>query len=57
MMSAQGMELILPGHLQVGVVWSVCLWLPGIRKAPKISGADWMSLAPIGTSHTFHPFF
>jgi solute carrier family 35 protein E1 len=35
-------------QLVVGVVWSVCLWLPGIRKAPKISGADWMSLAPIG---------
>jgi len=49
MMSAQGIELIWLGHLQVGVVWSVCLWLPGIRKAPKISGADWLSLAPIGT--------
>jgi len=35
-------------QLVVGVVWSVCLWLPGIRKAPKISGGDWMSLAPIG---------
>ena len=35
-------------QLVVGVVWSVLLWIPGIRKAPKISGADWMSLAPIG---------
>ncbi len=34
---------------QVGVVWSVCLWLPGIRKLPKITKAEWMSLAPIGT--------
>ena len=33
---------------QVGVVWSVCLWLPGIRKLPKISGKDWIALAPIG---------
>jgi hypothetical protein len=29
-------------------VWSVCLWLPGIRKLPKISGKDWIALAPIG---------
>jgi len=35
-------------QLVVGVVWSVLLWLPGIRKAPKISGADWASFAPIG---------
>jgi len=35
-------------QLVVGVVWSMCLWLPGIRKAPKISGGDWMNLAPIG---------
>ena len=35
-------------QLVVGVVWSVLLWLPGIRKAPKISAADWLSLAPIG---------
>jgi len=35
-------------QLVVGVVWSVCLWLPGIRKLPKITKAEWMSLAPIG---------
>jgi solute carrier family 35 protein E1 len=35
-------------QLVVGVVWSVCLWLPGIRKLPKISGKDWIALAPIG---------
>ena len=36
------------GQLIVGVVWSLCLWGSGLRKAPKISGKDWMSLVPIG---------
>merc|ERR1712127_983272 len=34
-------------QLVVGVVWSVFTWMT-FRKAPKISGGDWMKLAPIG---------
>jgi len=33
---------------QVGAVWSLCLWAPGIRKTPILSKADIKSLAPIG---------
>merc|ERR1719253_2262316 len=35
-------------QLVVGAVWSLCLWLPGIRKTPILSNADIKSLAPIG---------
>jgi len=35
-------------QLVVGAVWSLCLWLPGIRQTPILSSADIKSLAPIG---------
>ena len=36
-------------EFQVGVVFiNVPLWITGIRKAPKLTGADWIRLAPIG---------
>merc|ERR1740130_551406 len=35
-------------QLVVGVVWTFCLWIPGIRKTPILSSADVKSLAPIG---------
>jgi len=35
-------------QLVVGVVWTLCLWVPGIRKTPILSMADIKSLAPIG---------
>ena len=35
--------------LQVGVICiNVPLWITGIRKAPKITGSDWIRLLPIG---------
>lgn len=33
---------------QVGVLWCIIMWGTGLRKAPRLTTKDWMSLAPIG---------
>jgi len=35
-------------QLVVGAVWTLCLWIPGIRATPKLSSDELKSLAPIG---------
>jgi len=35
-------------QLVVGAVWTLCMWLPGLRPTPKLSNDDIKSLAPIG---------
>jgi solute carrier family 35, member E1 len=35
-------------QLVVGIVWSVALWLPGIRKMPILTNDELKKLAPIG---------
>jgi solute carrier family 35 protein E1 len=36
------------GVWQVGVLWCIVMWGTGLRKAPRLTSGDWMSLAPIG---------
>jgi solute carrier family 35 protein E1 len=35
-------------QLVVGVLWCIVMWGTGLRKAPRLTSGDWMSLAPIG---------
>ncbi|KAJ1473402.1 triose or hexose phosphate/phosphate translocator [Baffinella frigidus] len=35
-------------QLVVGVLWCIIMWGTGLRKAPRLTTKDWMSLAPIG---------
>jgi solute carrier family 35, member E1 len=39
-------------QMAVGIAYFVPLWLTGIRKAPKLSGKDLMTLFPIALCHT-----